>query len=236
MAKVGIIGSGVVAQKLGTGFLLTGHQVTLGSREPASEKLAAWKTANGSNASTATFEETARFGEILVVATAWSGTENALGLAGPENFRGKTVIDVTNPLVFVPNAFPTFALGHTDSAAEQIQRWLPGAHVVKAFNSAGNEHFFRPSFPGGPPTMFYCGNDDGAKKVVDAILESFGWTPLDVGGLESARFVEPLCLLWVAILFRSGSPNHAFKLLKGARTPMGRALEAAETREPPART
>lgn len=233
MTRVGIIGSGSVAQRLGTGFLLTGHEVRLASREPTSEKLAAWKSANGSKASTGTLPETAQFGELLVLATAWSGTENALRLAGPENFRGKTVIDATNPLVFHPNAKPSFALGLSDSGAEQIQRWLPGAHVVKAFNSVGNEHFFRPSFPGGPPDMFYCGDDAGAKEVVRAVLESFGWTPTDAGELAAARYVEPLCLLWVALMFRSGSSGHAFKVLRQARSPIERALDAEDPSQRP---
>jgi predicted dinucleotide-binding enzyme len=214
--KVGIVGSGDVAQKLGEGFVTTGHEVRLGSREPGSEKLRAWKAVRGANASTGTPDDAARFGELLVVATQWSGTHNALTIAGPGNFAGKTVIDVTNPLVLRENAMPGFALGLNDSAGEQVQRWLPNANVVKAFNSVGNAHFFRPKFPGGPPDMFYCGNDAAAKAQVRGILESFGWHPTDVGGIESARFVEPLCLLWVQILFVSGSPNHAFKVLRQA--------------------
>jgi predicted dinucleotide-binding enzyme len=142
---------------------------------------------------------------------------------------------VTNPLQFQPNQFPTFAIGLTDSAAEQVQRWLPGARVVKAFNSVGNEHFFRPTFPGGPPDMFYCGNDEGSKDVVRAVLESFGWVPTDVGDLSAARYVEPLCLLWVAIMFRSGSAGHSFKLLRQSKSPVGRAMEASEAHPPPNR-
>ncbi|MCI4324300.1 MAG: NADPH-dependent F420 reductase [Thermoplasmata archaeon] len=211
--KVGIIGSGDVAQKLGAGFVATGHEVRLGSREPSSAKLAAWKAAQGSRASTGSFEEAAKFGELVVVATLWTGTENALKMANPAHLVGKTVIDATNPLAFAPNAMPGLALGHTDSGGEQVQRWLPGAHVVKAFNIVGNEDMFRPKFPGGPPDMFYCGNDEGAKKTVHGILESFGWSPVDLGGIEGARILEPLCLLWVSYMFRSGSRNHALKML-----------------------
>jgi predicted dinucleotide-binding enzyme len=211
--KVGIVGSGDVAQKLGAGFIATKHEVRLGSRDPASAKLSAWKAAQGAHASTGTFEDAARFGEIVVVATLWTGTESALNLAGPANFAGKTVIDATNPLAFAPNAPPGLALGHTDSGGEQVLRWLPGAHVVKAFNIVGNEDMFRPQFPGGPPDMFFCGNDEGSKKTVRGILESFGWSPVDLGGIEGARILEPLCLLWVSYMFRSGSRNHALKML-----------------------
>jgi 8-hydroxy-5-deazaflavin:NADPH oxidoreductase len=211
--KIGILGSGDVAQRLGSGFVATGHEVRLGSREPNSEKLGAWKSSQGPNASTGTFEEAARFGEIVVLATLWSGTENALRLAGSAQLDGKVVIDVTNPLVFSSNAMPGLALGHTDSGGEQVQRWLPSSHVVKAFNMTGNIHMFRPQFPGGPPEMFYCGNDAGAKKVVGGILDSFGWRSVDIGGIEGARLLEPLCLLWVAYMFQSGSPNHTLTML-----------------------
>jgi predicted dinucleotide-binding enzyme len=211
--KVGIIGSGDVGRRLGSAFVSTGHEVRLGSRDANSEKLAAWKAAAGSHASTGSFEDAARFGELIVVATLWSGTENALKLAGPANFAGKTVIDATNPLAFAPNAMPGLALGHTDSGGEQVQRWLPGAHVVKAFNIVGNEDMFRPKFPGGPPDMFYCGNDEAAKTTVRGILESFGWSPVDLGGIEGARLLEALCLLWVTYMFRSGSRRHALKML-----------------------
>ncbi len=211
--KVGIIGSGEVGQHLGTGFAATGHEVMVGSREPASEKLAKWTSAAGPKASTGTFADAAKFGELVVVATLWSGTESALRLAAPANLAGKVVIDATNPLAFRENGPPGLALGHTDSGGEQVQRWLPSSHVVKAFNIVGNEDMFRPEFPGGPPDMFFCGNDEGAKKSVAAILQSFGWNPVDIGGLEGARLMESLCLLWVGYMFRTGSRHHALKML-----------------------
>ncbi|MFI5414352.1 MAG: NADPH-dependent F420 reductase [Candidatus Lutacidiplasmatales archaeon] len=213
MTKVGILGSGDVAQKLGAGFVASGYEVRLGSRHPGSEKLDAWKKAAGPTAETGTFEQAAQFGDLLVLATLWTGTENALKLAGHGHFAGKVVIDVTNPLMFHPAGMPSLALGNTDSGGEQVQRWLPHSRVVKAFNSAGNAHMFRPDFPGGPPDMFYCGNDESAKSTVRGILEKFGWNPVDAGGLESARFLEPLCLLWVSYMIASGSPNHALKML-----------------------
>jgi predicted dinucleotide-binding enzyme len=214
MKKIGILGSGDVAQKLGAGFVSCGYDVRLGSRDPGSEKLQAWKKATGPTAGTGTFEEAAQFGDILTLATLWTGTENALRLAGHGHFAGKIVIDVTNPLVFHPAGLPSLALGNTDSGGEQVQRWLPQSHVVKAFNSVGNAHMFRPDFPGGPPDMFYCGNDDSAKGTVKGILEEFGWNPEDLGGIERSRLLEPLCILWVAYMFRSGTPNHALKMLR----------------------
>ena len=157
--NVGILGSGDVGQALGNGFVSRGHSVKLGAREAGNEKTAAWAAKHPGKGSAGTFREAAAFGEMLVLATHWSGTENALSLAGSENFKGKVVLDVTNPLVFEPGQPPRLALGHTDSGGEQVQRWLPEARVVKVFNSVGNAHMVDPKFPGGPPTMFLCGND-----------------------------------------------------------------------------
>jgi predicted dinucleotide-binding enzyme len=210
--RVGILGSGTVGQTLGGGFVGLGCEVKIGSREPG--KLAQWVAAQGDRASAGTFAETAAFGEILVLATLWSGTEHALRLAEPENFAGKVVIDVTNPLEFEPGKPPRLALGHDDSGGEQVERWLPGARVVKAFNTVGAPLMIHPELPGGPPDMFYCGNDESAKKTVAEICTAFGWGTIDAGGIEGARLLEPLCILWVGYGARTGTWSHAFKLLR----------------------
>ncbi len=212
--KIGILGSGDVGKALGAGFVALGHEVKVGARDAANEKVAAWVSKAGPKASGGTFADAARFGDVAVVATLWSGTENALRLAGPENLAGKVVIDATNPLIFKEGAPPSLALGHTDSGGEQVQRWLPKARVVKAFNIVGNAFMFRPELPGGPPDMFFCGNDAGAKKTVAEILDAFGWPSIDIGGIEGARLLEPMCILWVLYGIRSGTWSHAFKLLK----------------------
>jgi predicted dinucleotide-binding enzyme len=213
--KVGILGSGDVGQALGNGFLSRGHEVKLGAREATNEKAAKWAAKHGDKKATAgTFRDAAAFGETLVLATLWSGTENALSLAGKENFKGKVVLDVTNPLVFEPGKPPRLALGHTDSGGEQVQRWLPGARVVKVFNTVGNAHMVDPKFPGGPPTMFLSGNDASARAAVTDVCKAFGWETVDLGGIEGARLLEPLCILWVQYGASTGTWNHAFKLLK----------------------
>lgn len=216
MAKpdVGVLGTGDVGKVLGAGFASLGHAVKIGSREPESEKVQSWVKATGNGASAGSFADTARFGEIIVLATLWGGTENAIELAGPENFKGKVVIDATNPLRADAKGLPSLALGHTDSGGEQVQRWLAGAKVVKCFNTVGNAHMVKPSFPGGPPDMFLCGNDEGAKKSVSDVCKAFGWSVVDIGGIEGARLLEPMCILWVNHGIRSGSWNHAFKLLQ----------------------
>ena len=212
--KVGILGTGDVGQALGAGFAQLGHDVMMGSRDPQSEKVQGWVAKTGSHAGAGTFAEAARSGEVLLLATLWSGTESAIRLAGPANFAGKVVMDATNPLVFTPGAPPSLALGHTDSGGEQVQRWLPAARVVKVYNTVGHAHMVNPSFPGGPPDMFICGNDAAAKKQVAAICAAFGWPTIDVGGIEGARLLEPLCILWVRYGFATGGWNHAFKLLR----------------------
>ncbi|HSU16388.1 NADPH-dependent F420 reductase [Longimicrobium sp.] len=211
--KIGILGTGVVGQSLGLGFAGRGHEVMMGSRDPGSDKVREWAAKAGGRASAGTFAQAAAFGEIAVLATAWSGTESALQLAGAENLAGKVVIDVTNPLDFSTGA-PRLALGFGDSGGEQVQRWLPGAKVVKAFNIITAGEMVDPDFPCGPPTMFICGNDDGAKHAVAGICTDFGWEIVETGGIDGARLLEPLAMLWIVHGIRTGAWTHAFKLLR----------------------
>jgi hypothetical protein len=210
--KIGILGSGDVGLRLADSFIAIGHTVKVGTRSP--EKIASWAAKHSSSASAGSFSDAASFGEIIVLATLWEGKPSALQLAGAKNFSGKVVIDVTNPLDFSKGAPPGLAVGHTDSGGETVQRLLPEARVVKAFNIVGNPHMFKPDFPGGPPTMFICGNDERAKKLVTEILAAFGWETVDIGGIEDSRFLEPLAMLWITYYFKTGTGNHAFKLLQ----------------------
>ena len=212
--KIGILGTGDVDQALGIGFANLGHDVKLGSRDPNQEKVKTWVNKAGAKASAGTFAEAAAFGELAVLCTIWTGAENAIQLAGPNNLNGKVVIDTTNPLDFSGGIPPKLAVGHTDSAGERIQRWLPHSRVVKAFNIVGSAHMFKPEFPGGPPDMFICGDDDQAKATVTDLLQAFGWSVIDIGGIECTRYLEPLAMVWIRHFFRVNSVNHAFKLLR----------------------
>jgi hypothetical protein len=212
--QIGILGSGDVGRALGTGFATIGHSVKIGSRNPDQEKIRQWVAKTGATASAGSFADAAAFGELLVLATAWSGTADAIRLAGPENAATKVLIDVTNPLDFSAGMPPRLAIGHTDSGGEQVQRWLPKARVVKAFNIVGSAHMFRPQFPGGPPDMFICGEDADAKKIVTRLLHSFEWAVNDIGGIMGARYLEPLAMVWILHFAATGSGNHAFKLLR----------------------
>ena len=213
--KVGILGTGDVGRALGKGFITLGHEVKLGGREATSEKAAAWAKEMGPQASTGTFADTAAFGEIVVLSTPGNVYEAVLKAAGPERLSGKLLIDTTNPLEFAKGRPPRLSVGHTDSGGEQVQRTVPGARVVKAFNIVGNESMFRPDFPGGPPDMLICGNDADAKQRVTALLYDFGWPVVaDVGGIESSRYLEALCMTWVLYGAATGARNHALKFLR----------------------
>jgi predicted dinucleotide-binding enzyme len=212
--KVGMLGSGNVGQALGIGFAELGNQVRMGSRTPEKETIQAWIKRVGANASAGTFADAAAFGDLAVIATRWEGTENALRLASPQNLAGKVVVDVTNPLDYSTGMPARLAIGHTDSAGEQVQRWLPRSHVVKAFNIVGSQFMVHPQFPGGPPDMFIGGNDDQAKAVVTGILGEFGWSVIDLGDIETARYIEPLAMVWILAGIRLNNWSNAFKLLR----------------------
>ena len=213
--KIGIIGSGVVGQVLAKAFIKEGHEVKLGTRNTSKEEVVKFREANTAVA-IGNFSETANFGEIIVLATGGSVTEEAIKLADVENFSGKVVIDATNPIATAPpvNGVLQFFTGPNESLMEKLQTFLPGAKLVKAFNSVGNAVMYKPNFPGGIPTMFICGNDEEAKKTVTSILTSFGWETEDMGKGEAARAIEPLCILWCIPGFIRNQWGHAFKLLK----------------------
>jgi predicted dinucleotide-binding enzyme len=209
--KIGILGSGDVGKTLGAGFAAEGHEVKIGTR--SADKLKEWLGTVGKNASVGSFAEAAAFGEVLVLACLGKAAQEVIQLAGHASFKGKTLIDATNPLEFSTGK-PALFVGHTDSLGEQVQRWLPEAKVVKAFNTVGNAHMVHPSFPGGKPDMCICGNDEAAKKKVSELCAQLGWPTVDFGGIELSRSLEELCMLWVGYGIKHGSWNHAFALLR----------------------
>jgi hypothetical protein len=208
-----VLGTGDVGRALGTGFVTLGHEVVMGSRSATNEKAVAWAKEAGPNAAAGTFADAASFGEIVVLATLGLANDEALRAAGAGNLRGKVLIDTTNPLDFSRGVPPGLAVGGADSGGERVQRVLPNTFVVKAFNTVGNALMFRPVLPGGPPDMFICGEDAAAKAQVASLLKEFGWGVCDVGGIESSRYLEAMCLVWVLHGLKTNSWNHAFKVL-----------------------
>jgi 8-hydroxy-5-deazaflavin:NADPH oxidoreductase len=213
--KIGIIGSGIVGRVLATAFLNEGDEVMLGTRDVTKDEVTKWKAENH-GAQTGSFEQTAAMADVIVLATAGDITKDAIALAGVSNFDNKVVIDATNPIAKAApeNGVLKFFTTHDNSLMEQIQKQIPAAHVVKAFNSVGNAFMYKPDFGGTKPTMFICGNNDEAKRTVTGILTAFGWETEDMGKAEAARAIEPLCMLWCIPGITKGQWNHAFKLLK----------------------
>jgi len=213
--KVGIIGSGAVGRVLGKAFLSEGSEVMLGTRTISKEEVVNWKK-ESPDGLLGSFQETAQFADIIVLAVSGLAVENAIQLAGKEHFLNKVVIDATNPIAAVPpdNGVLKFFTTLEESLMERIQKLIPEAKVVKAFNSVGNAFMYKPRFAGGIPTMFICGNDADAKKTVTDVLTAFGWETEDMGTMEAARAIEPLCILWCIPGFLRNQWTHAFKLLK----------------------
>jgi predicted dinucleotide-binding enzyme len=211
--KIGIIGSGIVAQTLGSGFLKHRHDVVLGTREPA--KLAEWAQRNPTG-KVGSFADAARFAELAVLAVKGTVAADAVRAAGVTNLAGKLVIDATNPIAEAPpvDGVLKFFTNLDESLLERLQREFAAVRFVKAFNSVGAYCMVNPQFKGGKPTMFICGNDAADKKTVTTLLDQFGWETADMGVAAAARAIEPLCMLWCIPGFLQNDWSHAFKLLR----------------------
>lgn len=210
--KVAVLGSGSVAIALAKGFVSRGHTVVFGTRDVNGvTALAAVAAVSGTTA--AHYAQAAGSAEMAVLATSWSGTQNALQLAGAANLLGKLVIDVTNPLDF-SSGKPTLAFGFPHSAGQQIQQWLPGAHVVKAFNIISATRMIDPMFEDGYPDMFIAGNDTAAKAKTADIVKSFGWrSAIDMGDISKAYLLEALAMVWIDYGASRNHWTHGFSLL-----------------------
>ena len=212
--KIGILGSGDVAQKLCAGLARKGHAVMLGTSQPG--KLAAWHAQHAGTA-VGSMAEAAAFGELAILAVKGSAAIAALApLAGA--LAGKVVIDTTNPIADQPPVDGVFVYftAANDSLLEMLQREYPALRLVKAWNSVGAAHMVDPAFAGGAPTMFIAGNDAAARADVAALVRQAGWEPADMGRAAAARAIEPLCQLWCLPGLLHNDWSHAFKVLKPA--------------------
>jgi len=210
--KIGILGSGQVAKVLASGFVKHGYEVMVGTRDTG--KLADWQSKN-TDAKLGSFEATAQFADLVVLAVKGTVAESLIkSLAAL--LAGKTVLDTTNPIADAPpeNGVLKYFTTFENSLMERLQKSAPAANLVKAFNSVGSALMVNPVLPGGKATMFICGDNDEAKKDAASILDLFGWEVEDMGKVEAARAIEPLCILWCIPGFLHNEWKHAFKLVR----------------------
>lgn len=217
MEKIAVLGTGNVGQTIGSQLITLGYEVKMGSRTSNNEKATAWVQKNGKAASQGTFEEAARFGNIVFNCTKGEVTPDVLKLAGPQNFKGKVVIDISNALDFSKGMPPSLYAQYinTNSLGEEVQKILPDAHVVKTLNIVNCEVMVNAKRSGGDPTMFMSGNNQEAKATVKNILNQFGWTDIiDLGDITTARGLEMMLPIWLRTWQATGNGHFAFKIIR----------------------
>ncbi len=206
--RIGVLGTGMVGQTLGTKLVVVGHDVVMGSRDAANLKATGWATSTDGRGRAGTFAEAAEHGEIVVNATSGQGSLAALELAGADNLAGKVLVDVANPLDFSHGMPPSLTVANTDSLGEQIQRGFPDARVVKTLNTVTASVMVSPGDLASLTSLFVAGNDTDAKEMTIRLLESFGWPVdriVDLGDITAARGTESYLLLWVRIMQALGT-------------------------------
>ena len=208
--KIGIIGAGQVGGALARGWVAGGHEIRFGVRNPAKPELRELLRELGPRAAAGTVAEAAADAEVLVLSTPWNGTREAIESAG--NLAWRIVVDCTNPL---KADLSGLSVGFETSGAELVAQWALGARVVKCFNTTGAENMVQTRFGADRAVMFLAGDDEPAKATVTALGEALGFEMVDAGGLEVARLLEPMAMLWVHLAFRRGlGRGFAFKLLR----------------------
>ncbi len=212
--KIGIIGSGEVAQSLGKGLISLGHSVMLGTRDTNKKELEWWKKKAHKNASLGSTTEAAYYGEMAFLAVSWHAAEDILAQVRP-SLASKIVIDVTNPIKFHDEDAPELVVGYSMSAGEIVQQSLPDSHVVKTLNFISHENMVNPQYKQGSPVMFLCGNNESAKSHTNKLLKECGWLDIvDLGGIEKSRLLEPLSLLWIEYGVAHNTWQHAFSVIR----------------------
>ncbi len=217
--KIGILGTGVVGNTVGSKLVQLGHEVKMGSRTADNEKGKEFAKANGSKASHGTFADVAKFGEVIFNCTSGGVALNVLQMAGTANMEGKILIDVSNPLDFSKGMPPILvpSLSNTTSVGEAIQKAFPEVKVVKTFNTMNTNLMVDPSLLKGEHDNFICGNDEEAKTKVKEMLAWFGWKPgtiIDLGDITGSRGMEMILPLWIRLWGVYQSPNFNFRIVR----------------------
>jgi predicted dinucleotide-binding enzyme len=213
--KIGILGTGMVGETLGTKFVQLGHQVKMGSRTANNDKAVQWTKAAGANASQGTFADAASFGEMVFVCLKGTVFLDIAKTLNPNGLNGKVVVDVSNPLEFSSGAL-TLSICNTNSLGEEVQKAIPSAKVVKSFNTVNCDVMVDPA-KGGNPTMFVCGNDAKAKQQFTDLIKTLGWRDIiDIGDISKSRGTEALMHLWMNLFGLFGNPHFGWKIVRGS--------------------
>lgn len=208
--EIAILGTGNVGATLGRRLAAAGHQIVFGSRQPTSDRVVDLVAENDNAHRADSVQGAVQQTRVMILATPYESAEATLRSAG--DLSGKILIDCTNPL---NDSFDGLRLGFSESAAEQVAHWAPGAHVVKAFNTASVATMNDPDYGGQAATMFYCGDCADAKSVVAGLIEDIGMEPVDSGPLIHARYLEPMAMLYIHLAVKQGWGGHcALKMLK----------------------
>jgi predicted dinucleotide-binding enzyme len=213
--RIGILGTGVVGQTIGSRLAQLGHDVMLGARTATNEKAAKWASENKPRGAHGTFADAAQFGEIVFNCTSGLVSLDALTAAGAANLDSKTLVDVANPLDFSKGFPPTLTISNTESVAERIQAAFPAAKVVKTLNTVTAAVMVNPSLVSGDHDVFLSGNDAAAKAQVTELLRSFGWrTVIDLGDITSARGAEMVLPIWLRLMGAFKTPIFNFHIAR----------------------
>ncbi|HUS02669.1 MAG TPA: NAD(P)-binding domain-containing protein [Chitinophagaceae bacterium] len=226
--KIGILGTGMVGNTLGTALIAKGHEVKMGSRDAVNEKAIEWTKANGKNARPdhpvgrafhGTFEDAAIFGDIIFNCTKGEHSLEALTAAGEQNLAGKILVDVANPLDFSKGMPPTLSLVNDTSLGETIQTVFPQTKVVKTLNTLNCTLMVDATkLANGDHNLFICGNDESAKhKVKELLNENFNWkieNIIDLGDITNSRGSEQLLPIWIRLWGALGTADFNFKIVR----------------------
>ena len=212
--KIGILGTGMVGEALGTKLVQLGHDVKMGSRTANNESAAKWAAKNGAKASAGTFGDAAAFGEVVFLCLKGDVELDVVRAVG-DSLKGRIVVDVSNPLDFSKGMPPTLLFCNTTSLGEEVQKALPSAKVVKTLNIVNCEVMVSPDVAGEQPTMLICGNDADAKSKITSLLKNFGWRDIiDLGDITKSRGTEMLLPVWLNLMGTLGHVHFGFKIVR----------------------
>lgn len=211
--KIAIIGAGSVGGTLGRILAGKGHEISFGVRDPQSEKVISLLRSFSGSATADSIQAAVTPAEVVILATPWEGTQEALSAAG--DVTGKVLIDATNPIQLgMEGLMKGLQVGHTTSGAEEVAQWAQGARVVKAFNNIGANCYENTKFGAVKATAFICGNDAAAKQVTTTLAQDIGFEVVDVGPLTKARLLEPLGMLWIDLAIAGVGREFAISFVK----------------------